>query len=106
MEEIFDKIFKSRGIKDYDDLHDFEKEEYQRLVKIADATQLTLESFRKEVAVMREKVEFSIAVDNLTKEQDLYLKARLKNLILFEGILNRPERAKDMLEMYSRNKGA
>lgn len=90
----------SLGIKDFDELHEDEKKEYLKWLNLAEKSQISLDDIKKHVKEMRMSVEFSLATHKLSKNNDLFLKARLKNYILLENLFERPQRAKDMLEQY------
>lgn len=101
MDEV-NQILEKAGIKDFDELRDFEKETYFKMLEIAEAGKLTLEEIQKSIKKMREGVTFALAVEDLLPEKDLYLKARLKNYILLEAVFDRPERAREMLAQYGK----
>lgn len=92
----------SAGIKDFDELTEVEKDSYLKMLEIAELGKVTLEDFKKHVKRMRESVEYSVATDELTKNKDLFLKARLKCYILMEAFFEKPERASEMLEQYGK----
>ena len=88
------------GIKDYDDLTAVEKETYHKMLEIQQSAAITLDDFRSHVKTMRQSVESALAVEKMPKMRDIYLKARLKNYLLFEAFFERPERAKKLLDTY------
>lgn len=102
MQEKLEEILEKAGIKSFDDLKDFEKETYFKMLEIAEKGQITLEDVKKHIKNMREGVEFSLATEDLSKNKSLFLKARLKNYILLESLFERPERAKEMLDQYGK----
>ena len=95
-----DSILERFGIKDFDDLREDEKETYFKMLEIAESSKIDLEGFKAHVKALREGVETALASEKLTKMQDIFLKARLKNYLLFENFFDRPERARKMLESY------
>ncbi len=105
MLDYLDNLLKSRGIKDYDDLSSDEKAEYFKMLEIAESATITLEDVKTHIKAMKDAVEFALANEKITKNEDLFLKARLKNYLFFENVLNKPERARHMLAQYGRNKG-
>ena len=98
------KYLESLGIKDFDDLRPDEKESYFKLLELAEKSKVTLDDFKSHIKKMRVSVEFALATEKLNKDEDKFLKARLKNYILFESLFERPERAKEMLSQYTKVK--
>ena len=74
------------------------------MLKMAEASKVTLDDVKTHISQMRISVEFSLATDKLSKERDNRLKARLQNYILLENLFSRPERAKQMLDQYTKVK--
>ena len=102
--DILDKIAELTGLK-YEDLNAAEKETAMNWVRTISERELTLDDIRAFVLSMRRGVDNELATHKLSKEKDLFLKARLKNLILLEGFLNGPEEAKKALELYLKKIG-
>lgn len=98
--DLFSQILESFGIKDFDQLNPPEQETLRGWVEKVEKSTITLEDVKRGIAVMREVVEAELVKEDTRGRKDIYLKARLKNLILFETILNRPERARAALEGY------
>jgi hypothetical protein len=96
------EVLEAAGIKDFDELTTIEKETYFKLLEIAESGKISLEDFKTNIPKMRESVEYVLAVEDLAPKRDMFLKARLKNYILFEAFLNKPERAREMLEQYKK----
>lgn len=77
------------------------KPERETLMQWTDALQqqsLTLEKVRGFVHSMRDGVEQELAAVGLSDDQDTYLKARLRNLMLLEAFLSGPEKAQAALD--------
>jgi len=104
MFEDIENYLKSLGIRDFDDLRSDEKETYFKMLEIAESSKIDLETVKKHVRDMRMAVEFSLANEKLKKNEDLFLKARLKNYLLLENLFDRPDRARQMLEQYTKVK--
>jgi hypothetical protein len=100
MDFNIDEWLQQLGIKDFDELHEDEKETYFKMLEIAQASHITLEDFKAHVKTLREAVEVALATEKLTKMQDVFMKARLKNYLIFESFFDRPERAKKLLATY------
>jgi hypothetical protein len=103
MMDKIQEILERAGAKDFDDLNDIEKETYFQMLEIAESGKITLEEFKKSVKRMRESVEYTLASEDLPKNKDLFLKARLKCYIIFEAFFEKPERAREMLEQYGKS---
>jgi hypothetical protein len=97
--DILDKITELTGLK-FEDLNQAERETAMNWVTQMAEREITLEDIKSFILSMRQAVDNELAIDNLSKNRDLYLKARLKNLILFEAFLTSPEKAKKALELY------
>ena len=104
MIDDINKWLQSLGIRDFDDLRQDEKESYFKLLDLAEKSKITLDDVKKHIHQMRMSVEFALASEKLAKNEDLFLKARLKNYILLESLFERPERAKETLQQYTRTK--
>lgn len=103
MEELLFSLFphlKDQGVKDFDSLSSTEKETYLKMMNIYESGQITLEEFKKHIHVMRQSVEAEIVRMLPTDPKMPLFQARLQNYLLFEAFFDRPERAKQMLEMY------
>ena len=98
--DLFSQILESFGIKDYDKLTSAEQDTLKSWVSKVEKASITLEDVKKGMITMREMVEAELVKHETQGRKDIYLKARLKNLILLETILNRPDRAKAALEGY------
>ncbi len=109
---------KGLGVSDFDDLRDDEKKTYFHLLELAENTKITLEEVIKNIRNMRLSVESSLVEENpfiyskvlpfLKRENPKFarLQARLKNYILLESFFDRPQRAKQMIEQYTKRKGS
>ena len=77
------------------------EEERSTLLTMSESLQkgeLTVSSFRDYITQMKFSVENELTKPDLNKNQDLYLKARLRNLLLIESFLLAPEKAKEAVE--------
>lgn len=112
MDKILQEILTGVGAKDYDDLNSLEQEEYRKMLEVVESSKITLEDFRKHVKVMRQSVEaafidepmyiYSLPFPWMKRVNPRFeqLRARMKNYLLFEAFFEKPDRARDMLEMY------
>jgi hypothetical protein len=97
-----DKILELLGLK-WEDLNTAERETLMSWVKAANSKQVGRNEIKEYVQRLRMDVDNQLATEKLNKKQDLFLKARLKNLILLEAFMIGPEQAKKSLEMYAQN---
>ena len=97
------------GIKDYDELTSVERETYEKMLEIAQSSQISLEDYKGYVKGMRESVENELAsiedfiyvfIFKRVNPKQVLLKARLKNYLLMESFFDRPERARKLLDSY------
>lgn len=98
--DLFAKILENFNIKDYDQLSSDEQSTIRSWVDNVEKSQITLEDVKLGITSMRQLVEAELVNCETTGRKDLYLKARLKNLILIETVLTRPERARAALDSY------
>lgn len=61
-------------------------------------SQLTPEKLKFHISMMKVSVENELANPNVDKNQEIFLKARLRNYLLFEAFFMSPDRAKAALE--------
>lgn len=94
---MLDEILKRFDLK-YEDLTTAEKDTLSGWIVALQNNAVTTESVRMYFAQMRRGVEEELTKHNLSKEQDLFLKARLRNYMLVEDFLTGPEKAKEALE--------
>src|ERR1035437_2870331 len=102
MDDPVQEVLEAAGIKDFDELTTVDRETYFKLLEIAESSKVTLEDLKINIPKMRESVEYVLAVEDLPSKTDIFLKARLKNYILLEGFLSKPERAKEILAQYKK----
>ena len=97
--DILEEI-KSRLGLSFDELKYAERETVMGWMNDLDKQKVTPETILSYIVSLRRAVDNELATHNLSKNQDLFLKARLKNLILLEGFMKGPEEAKKALENY------
>ena len=71
-----------------------EKQTYFTMLDAVRESQLSVEKLRDYIIQMRSAVEQELVKTGLGVDQDLFLKARLKNYMLLESFLISPEKAK------------
>lgn len=94
---MLDEILHRFNLK-YEDLTKAEQETLSGWLVALQNNAVTTEGVRMYFAQMRRSVEDELTKHNLSKEQDLFLKARLRNYMLVEDFLTGPEKAKAALE--------
>ena len=92
-----DDFLSKIGVK-YEDLNSAEKQSLHEFYGAVEQNQLTVEKIKQYVQGMKAGVEEELCKVGLNKEQDTYLKARLRNYMLLEAFLTSPDRAKAALE--------
>lgn len=106
MSIVDDILLEKRGLT-YDELSTEEREVYNQLTDEARKSVLTMESFKSGVVRMREAIQMELVdepefnyifIFKVPNRKQIYLKARLKNLILIEAILIAPEKVKEQIE--------
>jgi hypothetical protein len=99
-----DEYLKNKGLK-YEDLSSEERDSLTEMVNAFQQSVLTVEKVRNYVTSMKEAVEEELTKMGHEVKQDIYLKARLRNLLLLEACLSTPEKAKKKLDLALSNLG-
>ena len=94
---MIDKLLEKYGVK-HEDLRSDEVETLNVWLQAIQKGQLSLESVREYISTMKGAVEDELTSTKHNANQDLFLKARLRNYLLLEAFLSTPERAKKQLE--------
>ena len=92
-----DKILERLGLK-YDDLTVAEKETLNSWTQTLDSNQLTVLAVKDFVTSLKYSVEQELSETSHNTKQDLFLKARLRNLMLLEAFLSTPQKAKQAID--------
>lgn len=92
-----DKLLEKYNLK-YEDLNPSEKETLNVWMDALQKGQLSIEKIKEYINSMKEAVESELSKCDLGSKQDLFLKARLRNYILFSAFLSTPEKAKEQIE--------
>ena len=95
-------FLEERGIK-YETLTTAEKETLSQWSKALASKELTVSDVKEYIRALIEGVERELANYNLDKNQDLFLKARLKNYLMISDFLIGPEKAKKYIEQSIQN---
>ncbi len=96
------KFLEDRGIK-YETLTTAEKDTLTQWSQALTKNELTLQGVKDFVRTLIEGVERELANYNLDKNQDLFLKARLKNYLMLSDFLTGPDKAKKHIEQSIQN---
>lgn len=92
-----DEILQKFGLK-YEDLSSAERDTLSQWVQSLSKNTLSVEMIRSYVANMRSSVEDELTKTDLNSKQDIFLKSRLRNYMLFEAFLSTPAKAKEAME--------
>jgi hypothetical protein len=98
LSQLLDKF----GVK-YEDLTTAEKDTLQEWTKALASKELTLVDVKDHIRSLIEAVERELATYNLKRDQDLFLKARLKNYLMISDFLTGPDKAKKYIEQSLQN---
>lgn len=93
---MIEEILKKYNLK-YEDLKPVEKETLNTWLDALKQGQLTIEKVRDYIRTMRDSVEHELTKSSVGNKDDLFLKARLRNLMLLEAFLSTPEKAKQAI---------
>ena len=94
---MLDEILEKSGLK-YEQLTALEKETLNTWMDALQKGQISVEKVREYITSMKEAVEQELTKFDLDPNQDLFLKARLRNYMLLDAYLSTPERAKQQIE--------
>lgn len=97
--DILEKIADVTGLK-YEDLTREEREIAKNWINTIAEREIGVDEIKSNIEAMKLAVEGELAFPDLPKNQDIYLKARLKNYILLESFLMGPEKARKALDLY------
>jgi hypothetical protein len=87
----------------YEDLTPVERDTLNQWMQSLSHKQLTVPIVTEYVRKLIEAVERELATYNLSKEQDLFLKARLKNFLMLHDFLTAPDKAQKHIEQSLQN---
>lgn len=93
-----DDLLEKFGLK-YEELTKVEKETLHNWLNAIENNTITIPKIKEYISQMKSSVEQELCRENLNKNQDIFLKARLRNYLLLEAFFSTPEKAKNMLEM-------
>jgi hypothetical protein len=91
------QLLKDRNIN-YEELNTAERETLETWLKAAQGTEMTVQKVSEYLQAMKDAVANELATHSLPREEDIFLKARLKNYILLLAFLSTPDKAKKALE--------
>ena len=106
MENVYDKILKDQGLN-YEDLSIAEREIYNKAN--FDSKKLSLGDIKNYLSYMKNSIALQLASTpekEGTIDEELFLKARLKNYILLEAFLLLPEKAEEAFRKQVKMKGS
>lgn len=94
---IVDDYLEKLGLT-YEELKPAERAEYQRLYSALQTKSISIEDMRTHLENMREIIEVELEKTTNSKQEDIFLKARLKNIRLEQAFLLGPEKARAAME--------
>ncbi len=96
---MFNKLLKQFGFGyKYEELTKDEQKTVEQWAEGLGNKTLTIDDVKGYIASMRHSVEVEMTAWNLDKDQDLFLKARLRNLMMLDAFLTSPDKAKKAIE--------
>lgn len=96
---MIDEFLSKFNIK-YEQLNEAEKETLTGWLENLSKTQISVEEIKNYVRKMADGVAKELAVDELPRNKDIFLKARLRNYLLLYDFLIAPQEARNSLEKY------
>lgn len=95
-----DELLKIFGVKDltYDQLSQAERATFHSWLDGLKRNALTISSVHDYIRQLRDAVENELTKPNITSREDLFLKARLRNLLLLDSMLTLPAKAEELLK--------
>lgn len=110
--QVIEDFLKRVGVESYEDLNDLEKDEYDRWLNAMASAEISPVDVKNYVGQMKNAVVLQLADEpeyiyskifpfwKRPNPANVQLKARLKNYILLEAFLGRPEQARAALESH------
>ena len=95
---ILDEFLHKLGVDAPEELSDAEQEVYKQWLEVLQSNQLTIERLHDMIHSVRSTIMEEIVKPDNSKNQDIYLKARLRNITLIDAFLMNPIRARKALE--------
>ena len=92
-----DQLLEPTGYK-FEQLTPDEQATALEMLEVIKNTKITIDIVKKHIADMKYSVEEKLAVANLDPEEDIYLKARLRNYMLLDVLIGTQDKAKDEIE--------
>jgi len=92
---MIEEILKKFGVKSYGDLTEEERVVFDKWMGVLSKQELTINDVRGYIQSVRDVVEDKLTETTHNKEEDIFLKARLKNYRLLDAFLLSPEKAKE-----------
>jgi len=93
---MLDEILTKVGLK-YEELTLDERETLHSWIGAIEKTSISPQKLREYISQMKNAVSLELSDSKLGSKHDMYLKARLRNYILFEAFLSTPEKAQEAL---------
>lgn len=94
---MIDELLGRLGLK-FEDLNSAERETLNSWMQSLEQGDLTTDKIRGYISSMKFAVEEELSETSHNGKQDIFLKARLRNYMLFEAFLSSPEKAKERIE--------
>lgn len=94
---MIEEILTRMNLK-YEELTKEEKDTLVQWTESLTKSTISLEQVKTYIRSMRDAVENELCKHDLGRNQDLYLKARLRNYMLLEALLSTPDKAKEAAE--------
>lgn len=99
---MMNKFLEKIGIP-FEKLEEEERATLKKWLENLSRQQITLEDVKNYIRKMADSVAKELCKSKLSKKQDIFLKARLRNYLLLYDFLTAPEKAKQSLEKYLKN---
>ena len=102
---IIDDILSKTGLK-YEQLKSAERDTLNQWIQALDSNQLTVERVKGYISTLKDTVENELASEpeyiqvfifKFRNDRNVFLKARLRNLLLIDALLTSPAKAKEAL---------
>ena len=94
---IIDKLLEKAGLK-YEDLSKIEVKTLNSWMEALQKGKVNVSKVKEYISSMKEAVEKELTKADLGTKNDMFLKARLRNYLVLEGLLTSPEKAKEQIE--------
>ena len=99
---MLENFLKKIGVKGYDELTQEEKAVYQQYQEVL-TKQVTVDDIKSFIKAQIDTILISLSDYDNPAKKDIYLKARLRDMMMIKALLESPDKAKENLKNVIKN---